>query len=431
MPRDNASSAELRMAALRPFIVLPILISQSAWLALGQIWVNKTRAILTTLGIVIGVSSVTAVIAVLTGLKANVLREFESFGTNKIFVFPWDPDEGRRRRNLDSDILFQASHFNGLLQHCPSVKSFTRVCEIRRTVAHGGRSEEGVTVIGIEPTWHEIENRPVIMGRPFSLIDDAHARPVCLINPKLRDALQLDRDPSGASILLDNRRFLIIGVVEERVESGMFGDGMSDSEVFIPFSTARLSIALPLHVIATSRSPEVSDEARAEITFFMRRARALRPDEENNFRVEAVERFVQQFMGVAAGITMIATGVVGISLLVGGVGIMNIMLVSVSERTREIGLRKAVGARPMAILMQFLIEAVMLCLIGGLLGLLVGQALVSAVAAFPAAKLDQAHIPLWAILLAFGFSASVGLIFGLFPAIKASRLDPIEALRHE
>jgi putative ABC transport system permease protein len=129
--------------------------------------------------------------------------------------------------------------------------------------------------------------------------------------------------------------------------------------------------------------------------------------------------------------TLVAGGIVGISLLVGGVGIMNIMLVSVSERTREIGLRKAVGARPSAILFQFLIEAVILCLMGGLIGILIGQGLTSLMAAIPEAKLDKASIPLWAIAIAFGFSAAVGLIFGMFPAIKAARLDPIEALRHE
>jgi putative ABC transport system permease protein len=129
--------------------------------------------------------------------------------------------------------------------------------------------------------------------------------------------------------------------------------------------------------------------------------------------------------------TMVAAGIVGISLLVGGVGIMNIMLVSVSERTREIGLRKAVGARPSAILFQFLIEATMLCLMGGLVGLLVGQGLTTAMASIPQAKLDKAYIPGWAVALSFGFSAAVGLIFGMFPAIKAARLDPIDALRHE
>jgi putative ABC transport system permease protein len=419
------------MRALRPFFVLPVLLWQSAWLALGQIWVNKTRAVLTTLGIVIGVASVTAVIAVLTGLKANVLSEFESFGTNKIFVLPFAPEERNRRQVVNARTMFQPADFEGFLQNCPSVKTYTKICNLQMTVAYGSRSEEGVTITGIDSSWHAIENRAVTMGRPFSLIDEQHARPVCLINPKVRDALRLGRDPTGESVLLNNRRYLVVGMVEPRVESGMFGGGGSDSEVFIPFSTARQNGNLMFIVIAASRTPEVNEEARAEITFFLRKARGLRPGESDTFRVESVQRFVEQFMGVAAAITIVATGIVGISLLVGGVGIMNIMLVSVSERTREIGLRKAVGARPVAILLQFLVESVMLCLLGGLIGVLCGQALVSFVASFPAAKLDKSYIPLWAIGLAFGFSAGTGLVFGMFPAIKASRLDPIEALRHE
>ena len=155
-------------------------------------------------------------------------------------------------------------------------------------------------------------------------------------------------------------------------------------------------------------------------------------DDPDNFGIEAVQKYIDQFNKVAVMITLVAGGIVGISLLVGGVGIMNIMLVSVSERTREIGLRKAVGARASAIMLQFLVEAVMLCLIGGLIGILGGQMLTSIMAAaLPAAKLGKAHIPLWAVALSFGFSAGVGVVFGMFPAIKAARLDPIEALRHD
>jgi putative ABC transport system permease protein len=175
----------------------------------------------------------------------------------------------------------------------------------------------------------------------------------------------------------------------------------------------------------------VSEEARAELTFFLRKTRHIKPEEPNNFRLEVVEQYIQQFNRVAIAITMVAAGVVGISLLVGGVGIMNIMLVSVSERTREIGLRKAVGARPAAILLQFLVEAVMICLFGGLIGVLFGHLLTRAMAQIPNAQLDKAYVPAWAVAISFGFAASVGLIFGMFPAIKASRLDPIEALRHE
>ena len=420
------------MFLLRHPLALFNLVWQSAFLALGQIWANKTRAILTTLGIVIGVSSVTAVIAALTGLKSNVLSEFESFGTNKIFILPQRPDRGRMRAAGWNVIRFQPEVFDGMLQHCPSVQTFTRVTDMRRRISHGQYTEESATVSGIEPAWHQIENRAIVLGRPFTLIDNEQARAVCLINKTTQEKLGLDRDPTGQSILIADRRYQVVGVVESRAESAMFGNEGSGAEVFIPFRTARQGNPFMfMLVIAASKSPEVSEEARAEIAFFLRKRRGLKAGDPDNFRIEAVERFVQQFRTVATGITMVATGVVGISLLVGGVGIMNIMLVSVSERTREIGLRKAVGARPSAILLQFLVEAMVLCLMGGLIGLLFGQGLTTMMARIPAAQLNKAYIPGWAVALSFGFSAAVGLIFGMFPAIKAARLDPIDALRHE
>ena len=159
--------------------------------------------------------------------------------------------------------------------------------------------------------------------------------------------------------------------------------------------------------------------------------RGLGPDDPDTFQVAAIDQFIDQFRALAAGITAIAGGIVGVSLLVGGIGIMNIMLVSVSERTREIGLRKAVGATPAAILLQFLLEAVVLCLVGGAMGVAVGEMLAFGLTLIPDAGLDEAHVPIWAIVMSFTFSAAVGLIFGMFPAIKASRLDPIDALRHE
>ncbi len=159
--------------------------------------------------------------------------------------------------------------------------------------------------------------------------------------------------------------------------------------------------------------------------------RGIGPGEPDTFAVNRVEALLDQVRRIGAIITFTAAGVVGISLLVGGIGIMNIMLVSVSERTREIGLRKAVGARPIVILVQFLVEAVVLCLVGGLIGLSLGQAMTVIARSIPDSPLSQASIPPWAVVLAFGFSAAVGLTFGMFPAIKASRLDPIDALRHE
>ena len=424
------------MTLLRAPILLPVLLYQSLFLALAQIWANKMRAMLTTIGIVIGVSSVTAVIAALTGLKTNILTEFEQFGTNKIYVFPDRPETGKMRNAPRSLIWFKPELFDDMMDHCPSLKNFTRVTTISVNATYGRRTVESVQMSGIEPAWHEIENRFVELGRPFSLIDNEQARAVCLINGKLRDRLLLPRDCAGKFIVIDGRRFMVLGVVETRSESSMFRDGVSDSEVFVPFNTAwngqRGRLIPPfMYVVAASRSPDVSAEAQAEATFYLRKARKIQPGKPDTFRIEFISQFVDQFNQVAGAITIVATGIVGVSLLVGGVGIMNIMLVSVSERTREIGLRKAVGARPAAILLQFLVEAVMLCLVGGLMGVLIGQALTMGISAIPGAELDKAYIPGWAIALSFGFAAMVGLAFGMFPAIKAARLDPIEALRHE
>jgi putative ABC transport system permease protein len=421
------------MALIRlPFVAL-ILVYQSIVLALGQIWANKVRSTLTTIGIVIGIASVTAVIAVLTGLKTSVLSEVESFGANKIFIYPdW---RGARRTNIPwQRIVFRPEHFEGLVEHCPSVAHLTRMNNLwgNSVVSYGGRSEANPECFGIEPSWHQIENRSVVLGRQFSLIDNEHARPVCIINTKLQEKLGLPKDPIGETIIVARTRLMVVGLLESKAQGGMFGENRTGLEIILPFRTVRRMRPWGgMHVIAASRSPEVSEEAQAEIKFFLRRKRQIRPGDPDTFGVEAVQQFVDQFKKISTTVTMAATGVVGISLLVGGVGIMNIMLVSVSERTREIGLRKAVGARPSAILLQFLVEAVVLCFMGGLIGVLGGQMLTMAVAKIPGAFLEKSYIPGWALAMSFGFAGAVGLIFGMFPAIKAARLDPIEALRHE
>ena len=419
------------MIALRwPFLFLRLLV-QSVVLALVQIWANKARAALTTIGIIIGVASVTTVIAVLTGLKAHVLSEFEAFGTNKIYVMPQRPQKGRLRHAPWHLIRFTPELVDGLERHCPSVGRLTRVSHMEQTVHFGDESLENVRVLGIDASWHKIESRPVQLGRPFSVMDQENARPVCLLTPEVRDKLRLDRDCTDQSVLIGTRLFRVVGVVEPPLESAMFGQGSEGMEVCIPFMTAWKMAQPWMLVIAASKSPEVSEEARAEMCFFLRRARNLRPGDPDTFRVEVIEKYLQQFKNVAMAITIVAAGIVGISLLVGGVGIMNIMLVSVSERTREIGLRKAVGARASAILLQFLVEAVMLCLIGGMVGVAVAEGLTQIMVNIPGAQLDKAYIPLWAVIVSFGFAAGVGVFFGMFPALKAARLDPIEALRHE
>ncbi|KPK45341.1 MAG: hypothetical protein AMJ65_00025 [Phycisphaerae bacterium SG8_4] len=422
----------MKMLLQAPLVFLR-LFYQSVYLAMGQIWANKTRSILTTIGIVIGVASVTAVIAALTGLKAKILTQVETLGSNTIFISPRRPDTGPMQHANFWSIRFLPEHFDGLLDHCPSVKRFGRQTWIGgKTVSHRERSVENVTVRGIEPDCHKIESRPVTDGRPLSVIDEIQTRQVCLIDPKLRNELHLDRDCIGQTILIGHNTFYIVGVVEPRPES-VFGGGDQDrSEVFVPFKTSfKLQRYLYIGVLAESKSAEVSDDAQAELRFFLRRTRNIKPGEPDTFEVMSLQNILDIFNKIAIIVTMVAGGIVGISLLVGGVGIMNIMLVSVSERTREIGLRKAVGAKKTAIMTQFLIEAVVLCFFGGLVGVGFGQLLTMGIANIPKVEMDMAYIPLWAIGLSFGFSGTVGIFFGMFPAIKAARLDPIEALRHE
>jgi putative ABC transport system permease protein len=406
------------------------LVYQSVYLAIGQIWANKTRSILTTIGIVIGVASVIAVIAALTGLKAKILSQVETLGSNTIFIRPFRPDSGPLSRLPWWYIRFKDKDFEGLLEHCPSVQQYTKICWVGEyPVKYGQKSVQIASISGVEPAWHSIEKRTITVGRQITEVDEGKA--VCLIEPKLRDKLGLDKECEGEIIRIGNLSFRIIGVIEKPPDLGI---GMSEQEYYeirIPFQTALKFRQKPwIEAMVASKSTELSDEAMEEIKFFLRGTRQIKPGDPDSFTVESLKNLLQTFNNISLIVTLVAGGVVSISLLVGGVGIMNIMLVSISERTKEIGLRKAVGARKSAILTQFLVEAVILCFVGGLVGLGVGELLTLAIA-HSNPLLAKTYIPAWAVVLAFAFAGTVGICFGMFPAIKAARLDPIEALRHE
>ena len=410
----------------------PLFWLQAISLAFSQIWANKSRAFLTALGIIVGVASTTAVIAALTGLKAKVLDEFESVGASKFFVFPDRPDNAPRNMYPWEKILIKTAEVEAIRDECTLVKAVTPITEVGLDVESGDKRIEGITISGIWPEWHDVQNRFVQEGRPFSSIDVESERQVCLINADAIVELDLPSNPVGVAILIGGRRFMIVGVVET-TQARFFGMNTSSAEIFIPFSVAEKmqDRNFFMRVEGLFVSPETAVEGEDEVRFVLRRMRGLGPGEPQTFQVAAIDKFIEQFKALAAGITAIAGGIVGISLLVGGIGIMNIMLVSVSERTREIGLRTAGGATPMAIWLQFLLEAVSLCRVGGFVGIAFGRLAAFGLTKIPGAQLDQADIPFWAVALSFVFSAVTGVVFGMFPAIKASRLDPIEALRHE
>jgi putative ABC transport system permease protein len=407
------------------------LLTQTVVLALGQIWANKVRAILTTLGIVIGVGAVITVVAATGGLQKAILKEFASVGASKVWVFPRMTREMRGKYSW-RQIRLTTREVDGLLDKCPSLARLTPIMEMSMTVAFGEEFKGTVPVQAIRPEWSQIENRAILQGRPFSRIDEEERLQVCIVNDKAIDELGLNKEPIGQQVMLSDRKFTIVGVVETKTVFAAFGGDEAKTEVYIPFRTGEMLRSEPrMYVIAETKSPELYEDAKAEIRFYMRRMRNLKPEEPDTFGVEALEQMIQQFNKIAVIIQLFMGVMVAISLVVGGIGIMNIMLASVSERTREIGLRKAVGARPGVILMQFLVEAVTLCLIGGAIGLLLGQSAILLAKMAAPQFMSEAVVPMWAIMISVLVSAGTGVISGMLPAIKAARLDPIEALRHE
>lgn len=406
------------------------LLWQTVFLALGQVWANKIRATLTALGIIIGVLGVTVVAAGLDGMQSFVLNKFEQTGAKKMWVWGEIP-ENKETVLSWSDVRPSIYEANLILDQADSVEAITPMCRGSWNASFGKKIIRNVSVTGIWPSWHEIENRQVLYGRPFSRIDDDENRQVCLINEQGIEDLGLDIDPTGDYLLLGGRRFLIVGVVETK-EAGVMGDGQTRTELYIPFATHKMMNPYSgTHFALQLFDPDKADDAKKEIRIILRNHRNLGPEDEDTFGMFVLQSIIEDFNNIARVIGFVMSGVIGISLLVGGIGIMNIMLVSVSERTREIGLRKAMGAKPPVVLLQFLTEAVVLCVAGGLIGLFIGKVLVSAVQFIPNFPLEGMSIPTWAIIISLGFSTLVGIVFGMFPAIKAAMLNPIDALRHE
>jgi len=397
-------------------------------IALKAIRANKMRSVLTTLGIIIGVAAVIAVVSIVQGLNYMISNELQGVGATYIVVAP--KDDRNDPDMIGRDITLTYEDGLAVMSHSTALAYFNPIFK-RLELLRYRDEKHRCMLLAVGAHYQEVDNHWVDEGRFFSQLDlERHAH-VCLVGRKVIDELKLGETPIGTEIIVGNASFTIVGLMEKKGE--MFGQDRDDL-IIIPITTARDLFGneamkrLILEFQATS--PETIDLAKDQITVTLRKRHHLRRGIKDDFKVILQEEILKTTGSILGSVTKVVGAIVGIALLVGGIGIMNIMLVSVTERTREIGIRKAVGARRSDIMVQFLIEAVTLSLFGGLVGILVGWGFgilgAKAIPGFP-----SAHVPLWAVLLGFGFAALTGIVFGVYPAAKASSLDPIEALRYE
>jgi len=399
--------------------------------AISSVRAHGFRSFLTTLGIIIGVSSTIAVVSVIQGLSYSINQQFEGFGANSISIRSSIPREealkGKIARISAEDVIAIRKNAEGINFITPQLGS-----------AAGGTSsikykgnQSFAQVAGSTYTYQDIQNIDVKYGRFISYSDNQTRRKVVIIGEKLRDDLDLPKNPVGEFVSFAGEWLKIIGVAEPK---GSFFGFSQDNYAILPYNTMqglngnlmRPDIFIQLQL----KDVKKLDEVKERITRVLRKQHKLKPNEEDDFKIETPEQLTSGISKIIDTMTVVLGGIVSISLIVGGIGIMNIMLVSVTERTREIGICKAIGAKRHHILLQFLIEAIVLSLLGGIIGIVLGYGLgMLAAASMPG--FPPANVPLWAVGIAFGFSAFVGILFGIIPAAKAANLDPIDALRYE
>ena len=404
-----------------------MLIREIIWVALGAIRANMLRSILTTLGIIIGVSAVIAMVALGEGAQRNVEDRISRMGTNVLTIRADQRHFGGVSTADTEDLKVEdaealRSESGGLLTVSPEISSRVQLSYLRWNSNNQVR--------GVWPEYFGMYNLNVEHGEIFDQGQVQGRRRVAVLGYAVPEALETPAALLvGKTIQIRGQPFEVIGVLEEKGEAGF---NRPDEVVYIPTSTAQYRVfggrSRLSSIFAQVPSPEAMDLAYGEIDRILRREHRIRPGEEVDFRIRNSSDLVETFNATAQTFTLLLAGIAGISLLVGGIGIMNIMLVSVTERTREIGVRKALGATRKAILFQFLIEALVLCVMGGILG--VGAGFLGAEVLTRTQGWDTAVSPS-VVLAAVLFSAAIGLFFGIWPAQRAAKLDPIDALRYE
>jgi putative ABC transport system permease protein len=396
-------------------------------LALSAVFRNKLRSFLTVLGIVIGVASVIAMVTVGQGSTAQVQSDVASLGSNLLMIRPGAPGRGPGGASNEAPPL-TLQDMQAIVHDIPDVVAATPTAARSQTVVFGEVNHQ-VTVTGTDNAYLSIRGWTLAQGRVFTEGEMRAGTPVCILGTTTSTALIGEGNPVGTVIRVGKITCEVIGLLDKR-EASTFGQD-DNATILMPLNAFQRRIAGNKNVqsISVTFADGVTAEAVTEqIQSLMRERRKLAGDENDDFNVFDMKQISSMLTGITGVLTGLLSAVAGISLLVGGIGIMNIMLVSVTERTREIGIRMAVGATERQVLMQFLVEAIVLSLIGGLLGIVFGLALGAA----GSYALNIGFVPdLRIIAASFVFSAVVGVVFGYFPARRAARMDPIEALRHQ
>ncbi len=401
-------------------------------MALRSLWIHPLRSVLATLGVIIGVGAVVAAMAILQGMGEEIRAGFSTMGSNKIFISPnVERRSGRLVGNFDSLKLDDAAAIG---KECPSISAV--MPQVRNTgLVKYFSNNTTADILGATPEYPRISSHNLLEGEFISDVHVSGGSLVAVLGSKVKRELFGGRPAIDERIkisgALGSRTFTVIGVMEEK---GNVAFTDVDRQVIIPISTAmdKLWGIKAVHtILAESLSPADKDieAAKAEIKKLLRQRHKIRAGQQDDFQVQAQKEFVQQFSTFQKLIGVVLGSIAGISLAVGGIGIMNIMLVAVTERTREIGVRMAMGAQRLDVLQQFLVEASIVSLLGGALGVLAGWGLATTIERMT--RVITTVTTTWAICMALAMATTVGIVSGIYPAWKASRLDPVEALRYE
>lgn len=400
-------------------------------ISLRALKVNKMRSILTMLGVIIGVGAVITMVAIGSGASKRISEQISSIGSNLLIILPGATTAGGVRMGTGTQLTLTLSDAEAIKKECPSVSDVAPVLNGIAQVVYGNQNWS-TGIIGTTPSMLNVREWKLSSGKPFTEQDVKSSTKVCLLGQTVVDNLFGNIDPVGKIVRIKKIPFTVIGILERKGQSPVGQD--QDDTIYVPITTAQKKLfgtqipGMVRTIMVKTNSTDELSLAESQITALLRQRHRITQKQENDFTIRNLTQMMEAQEQSSRVMTLLLGAIASVSLIVGGIGIMNIMLVSVTERTREIGIRMAVGAKTWDIRLQFLIEALILSLLGGIIGIITGflaSEILSILANLPVI------ISPFSVFLSFTFSGLVGIFFGFYPAYKASLLNPIDALRYE